>query len=126
MFISKEAKIHLVEAFVKAVSEAFSDNADKYWPGYGRNFENNVFLVHAFCWCDDPNVCEWCSRWKGTMIPNFWHVPSNYRLNWYKCMGRDDKMNEELENASFDEVFEVLVDCYESVYESIKELERNN
>jgi len=27
--------------------------------GYGANYENSVFLMHRFCWCDEES-CLWC------------------------------------------------------------------
>lgn len=27
--------------------------------GYGANYENDVFLLHRYCWCEDPQ-CPWC------------------------------------------------------------------
>ena len=29
-----------------------------HW-GYGTDFENNAFLIHSFCWCEQ-NDCPWC------------------------------------------------------------------
>lgn len=29
--------------------------------GYGENFENEVFMMHRFCWCDGED-CRWCSE----------------------------------------------------------------
>lgn len=30
--------------------------------GYGANFENEVFMMHPFCWCEQPD-CLWCMIW---------------------------------------------------------------
>jgi len=27
--------------------------------GYGTNFENSVFMMHVYCWCDRQD-CPWC------------------------------------------------------------------
>lgn len=29
--------------------------------GYGGNFENDVFMMHQFCWCDRDD-CAWCAQ----------------------------------------------------------------
>lgn len=31
--------------------------------GYGANFENDIFLMHPYCWCDKDD-CPWCSGCK--------------------------------------------------------------
>lgn len=28
--------------------------------GYGANYENDVFMMHRFCWCERED-CPWCS-----------------------------------------------------------------
>lgn len=30
--------------------------------GYGVNYENDVFMMHRYCWCDKPD-CLWCTPW---------------------------------------------------------------
>ena len=29
--------------------------------GYGAWYENDVFMMHPFCWCEQPD-CEWCNE----------------------------------------------------------------
>ena len=28
--------------------------------GYGVDFQNDIFMMHHYCWCDEDD-CEWCS-----------------------------------------------------------------
>jgi hypothetical protein len=77
--------------------------------GYGVNHENDVFMIHRFCWCEQPE-CPWClecackyhyedpKEYKGLVIdeecrncrekpepaPQFLHKPSGSTVNWYK------------------------------------------
>lgn len=30
--------------------------------GYGADFENEVFMMHHYCWCEKPE-CLWCTIW---------------------------------------------------------------
>lgn len=33
------------------------------WPSkYGTNYENDVFMMHRYCWCEKPD-CLWCTIW---------------------------------------------------------------
>lgn len=105
--------------------------------GYGAYFENDTFMMHPFCWCDQDD-CEWCMgcdcpsdayeyRVEGITVdfedwlaaydsgktrdrihheefkcdyckglvgnaPNFLHKPSGTRVQWYKYIGRDMKV----------------------------------
>jgi len=52
--------------------------------GYGTDFENETFMIHHFCWCEEPD-CKWCN---GTE-PNFRHKKTGFKVNWYKWIGRD-------------------------------------
>ena len=52
--------------------------------GYGCNFENEVFVMHPFCWCEEDS-CPWCNA---ENAPNFLHKRSGFRVNWYKYIGR--------------------------------------
>ena len=32
------------------------------WPSkYGANFDNDVFMLHKFCWCEEDD-CPWCGE----------------------------------------------------------------
>jgi hypothetical protein len=68
--------------------------------GYGANFENDVFMIHRYCWCEREE-CPWCAGDAGplsnhshyfsegnTTAPNFLHKPSRSKVWWYKYIGR--------------------------------------
>lgn len=91
--------------------------------GYGENYENDVFMMHRFCWCGGED-CPWCSysdedgahfqeknRKHGAIngldcgqAPNFWHKPSGLRVIWYKWIGRDNAVHLP-EGVDLDRVF---------------------
>jgi hypothetical protein len=52
--------------------------------GYGVNFENDVFMMHPYCWCDYDD-CKWCAH----DAPNFEHKATGATVHWYKYIGRD-------------------------------------
>lgn len=82
--------------------------------GYGANYENAVFSMHRYCWCDGHD-CPWCSysdehgqyfqeRFRAfgaepgmtyAGAPNFWHKPSGIKVWWYKWIGRDMEVSGE-------------------------------
>jgi hypothetical protein len=89
--------------------------------GYGVSFENDVFLMHPYCWCDnaecpwcagcacadDATQCAWCRgvhrwaergalpphEWPSLGAPHFWHKPTGLRVWWYKYIGRGMEMH---------------------------------
>jgi hypothetical protein len=52
--------------------------------GYGINYENDVFMMHPYCWCEQDD-CKWCSKDE----PNFIFKPTKCGIRWYKYIGRD-------------------------------------
>lgn len=71
--------------------------------GYGENFENNVFMMHRFCWCDE-DYCQWCNG----DAPNFLHKKSGATINWYKWIGRDMNVSKADWSSIFQECFDSL------------------
>lgn len=85
--------------------------------GYGAFFENDVFMMHPYCWCDRAD-CAWCrgcecaiedlgdhlgwsERWhtvkecvncatgvEPEREANFQHKASGSKVSWYKYIGR--------------------------------------
>lgn len=92
------------------------DPDDKEWSSkYGINFENDVFMMHRYCWCEEES-CQWCDG----DAPNFLHKKSGFCLNWYKYIGRGMTVNKKISGR---ELKEIVQDCLVSV--SQKETKKN-
>jgi hypothetical protein len=52
--------VSLTEAISKVASESVAHGLLGGDFGYGADFENDVFLMHHFCWCESPE-CPWCA-----------------------------------------------------------------
>lgn len=87
--------------------------------GYGVDYENDVFMIHKYCWCDQEEKCLWCmmndpkenknykkmkkelrkmfgkfwEKWGGA--PTFFYKPTKVGVRWYKWIGRDMEWKEE-------------------------------
>src|ERR1043166_2916550 len=72
--------------------------------GYGVRFENNTFMMHPFCWCEQDN-CKWCNG----EAPNFLHKPSGFEVEWYKWIGRDSDYNRELANGEWSKIYQECI-----------------
>lgn len=47
----------MLREIAKAVSTDSAECSDKY----GATFENDVFLMHPYCWCEKQGECPWCT-----------------------------------------------------------------
>lgn len=156
-----------------------------HW-GYGTDFENDTFMIHQQCWCDQDD-CPWCGgcacpddafhyyvdgkevsfeEWvsfhqrmtkglkygsleyekasleankrrkaehipecdyclgkgvfaahgaePGKGAPNFWYKPTNFKIWWYKWIGRDMEFNREI---TLEEWENILNECVKSILE---------
>lgn len=94
----------------KAIAEKTGDNYSGGILGgefcYGQDFENEVFKMHPFCWCERDD-CGYCSG-IGAMpqlirdvtgtkyseserLPNFLYKPTGFKMWWYKYIGRGEE-----------------------------------
>ena len=89
---------------------AWSDN---YPEKYGANFENDVFIMHPFCWCDKGN-CKYCDD--ENPAPNFLHKDSGLEIHWYKYIGR----SMEIAGGPHDNFITMLLDMIKECLDSIE------
>lgn len=61
--------------------------------GYGVEYENDVFMMHPFCWCESDD-CRWCGE---ENAPNFEYKPTGGKVWWYKWIGRGEEIDGEFE-----------------------------
>jgi len=65
-------------------------------------FENDVFEMHPYCWCDGENKDH---ELDGCPL-NFYYRTSGFAVSWYKHLGRgvdaDDITKEEFNSLVFD------------------------
>jgi len=74
--------------------------------GYGCDYENNVFMMHRFCWCESDD-CPWC-KFDEEAAPNFLFKETNATVHWYKYIGRSMEVEGNLP-------LDWLVKCVESI-----------
>ena len=73
----------------------------------GTFYENEVFSIRAYCWCDGENPGH-----EKECPPNFLHKSSNFAVSWYKYLGRDTLQNQDLDVLNWHKVFE---ECWNSI-----------
>ena len=110
----------LTEAVCKATGDSGAGGLGGSY-GYGSNYENEVFMLHRFCWCERGD-CPWCrccdcagedhcedscSSHKEPE-PNFRHKASGATVHWYKYIGRGMEVSEADWPTIFAECFDSL------------------
>jgi hypothetical protein len=72
----------------------------------GAEFENDIFSMKAFCWCDGDikGHEEGCP-------PNFLHKKTGFCVEWYKYLGRSTEHSE----ISQKEFRKIIAECLESL-----------
>jgi len=72
--------------------------------GYGENYENDVFKMSRYCWCETDD-CKLCN---GTE-PNFIFKPTGATVSWYKYIGRGMEYTGKLPKDWYEQ-------CYKSLW----------
>lgn len=119
-----------MDSLLRSLAEKASTNKGEWPQKYGTDFENDVFMMHSFCWCDGDD-CDWCNehlldvsvtkyhqpenepfedRWSGA--PNFHYKPTDLKVWWYKYIGRDVETNRPVTD---EEVIEIFKHCFKSI-----------
>jgi hypothetical protein len=78
--------------------------------GYGIDFENDVFMMHPYCWCEKYD-CPWCAESR----ENFLYKPTGFKMHWYKYIGRDEETDGKLPKDWFENCVRSIwgsKDCY--------------
>lgn len=101
--------VQLTEAIAKIDPNLVSHGCLGGEFGYGARYENDVFMMHPYCWCECAD-CPWCRSCEcelgpapeyktikecincsdnpPTREPNFYHKKSGLTVWWYKWIGR--------------------------------------
>ena len=82
----------LVEAIIRTIAE-YHAHEGEWADKYGTSIDNEWFMMHPFCWCESE-TCPWCRE--EDQLPNFHYKPLDFKVSWYKYIGRSMNYNKEL------------------------------
>ena len=103
----------LLDTILRKIGKKFE--SDGGWGDkYGSEVDGEIFMMHPFCWREQDN-CAWCGGeivpelMKGFSddnrgAPNFWYKPLDFKVWWYKYIGRGVETNKELKESELDEI----------------------
>lgn len=69
------------------------------------NFENNVFVIRGYCWCDGDLVGH-----ENGCPPNFEFKPTKFCADWYKYLGRGSSQSAKLKRKDVEEMRKMCLD----------------
>lgn len=95
--------------YLKPLFEALNPFGNYY--NYGMDFENDVFEMHPYCWCDSEKCAQCGSTGEEA---NLLFKPTGFKLNWYKYAMRDAYTNQEVNPQMFQDI---VAQCIESLKE---------
>lgn len=97
----------LIVASLRVIAKACGDNED--YLKYGADFENDVFRMHPFCWCEKED-CIYCKD--EDPAPNFHHKESGLSVWWYKYIGRSTEIKGPINAFT---VLDIIRECLKSI-----------
>ncbi len=100
MFGSENAKADLMEAGLRLIAEAASDDPQEWSGKYGTKFNNETFAMRPYHPDRDDE-------------PNFRFFSLAFDVTWYKFIGRDMEFSRELPSSGY---AKIISDCLESLH----------
>lgn len=95
-----------LDTALRKIAVAASKDSKREWADkYGTCFENDVFMIHNFCWCEQES-CGWCGEENN---PNFHYKPNDFMVWWYKYIGRSTETEGEID------IEKMMKHCLESL-----------
>ena len=115
-FFSPDVFDEKLDTFLREFSEKNKENEEQWAEKYGTHFEDDKFMMHPFCWCEKDD-CPWCGgeiilelmkscgiEKEEELAPNFWYKPLDFKVWWYKYIGRGVEFNKQLTKSEFNQM----------------------
>ena len=88
-----------LDAFLRDFAEKHCDPVMEWGEKYGTDYEDNKVRMHHYCWCEKDD-CGYCNKTE----PNFWYKSLDFKVFWYKYIGRSMETNKKLSKKQFKEM----------------------
>jgi len=94
----------MLDTILRQIAMKYGDEEHNWVSKYGTDIENDIFMMRPYCWCEKED-CGWCGEQN---LPNFWYKPTDFKVWWYKYIGRDPETNRQIDES---ELKKILEDC---------------
>ncbi len=107
MIPDEDLRAQLIEVGIRLIAEKCGDD-DNFPEKYGAKFDNNVFSMHPYCWCEKED-CKYCRDYDPA--PNFAYH-GGLKVHWYKYIGRSMEIEGDV---SAEKMLDIIRECLESI-----------
>ena len=120
--LGADASDTMLDTFLRQFAEK-NEEKGEWATKYGTDFGSDKIIMKKYCWCEKES-CPYCfDLHEGKVTeslklkygmeddmtaPNFWYKPLDFKVWWYKYIGRSVEVNKKLSNADFMKMFD---DC---------------
>ncbi len=92
-----------LDTFLREFAKKHCDPVKEWGEKYGTDYEDDKARMHCYCWCEKDD-CGYCNETE----PNFWYKPLDFKVFWYKYIGRGTETNKNLSKKQFKNMMEAL------------------
>lgn len=102
-----------LDSFLRKFAEKYSKDETEWPEKYGTHYKSEDVIMQPECWCGeddcftcgvlsatDEEIAEYGLKYDEAYeiyeAPNFWYKPFDFRVWWYKYIGRSVETNKEL------------------------------
>ena len=117
-----DASDTILDTFLREFSEKHQEEGE-WAEKYGTCFQSDKILMQRYCWCEKEK-CPYCWSFEdgkptkeqiekfgmseNETAPNFWYKPLDFKVWWYKYIGRGVHVNKQLSTNDFSKM---VADC---------------
>ena len=111
-----------IEIFLRAFAEKYKQYDGEWAEKYGTEYSDEKVIMKPFCWCEKPQ-CPYCfdvdfepseelikkygidkDEDDCMVAPNFWYKPIDFKVWWYKYIGRSTHCNKSISESEFNDM----------------------
>jgi hypothetical protein len=120
-----DASDTMLDTFLRQFSQKHQEEGE-WAEKYGTDLETEKVMMKRYCWCE-KEVCPYCFDLEEEKVtqelkekygmeddrtaPNFWYKPLDFKVWWYKYIGRSVEVNKQLSDDDFKKMVD---DCMSS------------
>ena len=118
-----DASDTILDTFLRQFAEKHQEEGE-WSEKYGTDFESDKIVMKRYCWCE-KETCPYCFDLHEEKVteelkekygmeddrtaPNFWYKPLDFKVWWYKYIGRSVEVNKQLSDDDFKKMVDVCM-----------------